>query len=47
MRALRDAGLGLEARPNPDFRLVLELQEPMSDPVDRHAKLVVGANFPF
>ena len=39
--------LGLEARPNPDVRFVLEVQEPMSDPVDRHAKLVVGANFPF
>ena len=38
---------GLEARPNPDFRIVLELQEPMSDPVDRHPKLVLGANFPF
>jgi hypothetical protein len=39
--------LGFEARPNPDFRIILELQAPMSDPVDRHPKLVLGANFPF
>jgi hypothetical protein len=38
---------GLEARPNPDFRIVLELQAPMSDPVDKHPKMVLGANFPF
>lgn len=39
--------VGLEAKPNPDFRLILELQAPLSDPVDRHAKLLLGANFPF
>jgi hypothetical protein len=39
--------LGLEARPNADFRIVVELQEPLSDPVDRHPKLLLGANFPF
>lgn len=39
--------LGLEVKPNPDFSLVFELQAPLSDPVDRHAKLVLGANFPF
>lgn len=39
--------VGLDVKPNPDFRVVLEVQAPMSDPVDRHAKLVLGANFPF
>jgi hypothetical protein len=38
---------GLEYRPNPDVRLVLELQLPLSDPVHTDPKLVLGANFPF
>jgi len=38
---------GLEYRPSADVRLVLELQLPLSDPVHRDPKLVLGANFPF
>jgi hypothetical protein len=38
---------GVEVQPNPDVRFVMELQAPLSDPVDRHAKLLLGANFPF
>ena len=39
--------VGLEVRPNPDVRLLVELQEPVSDPIDQNPKLVLGANFPF
>ncbi len=39
--------LGTEYQPNPDFRIVLELQTPTSDPIDRHPKILLGANFPF
>ncbi len=39
--------MGLEAQPNPDVRFMLEVQAPLSDPIDQHAKLFVGANFPF
>ncbi len=39
--------LGLDVRPNAAFRALVEVQEPLSDPVDRHPKLVLGANFPF
>jgi hypothetical protein len=39
--------MGLEYQPRADFRLVLELQEPFSDPQGTHPKLVLGANFPF
>lgn len=39
--------LGAEYRPNPDVRFVIEVQTPTSDPIDRHPKLLVGANFPF
>lgn len=38
---------GAEFQPNPDFRIVVELQTPTSDPIDRHPKVLLGANFPF
>lgn len=41
------ARLGLEWRPNADFRVVTELQAPLSSAIDRHPKLLLGANFPF
>lgn len=38
---------GAEYAPNPDLRLLLELQVSVSDQVNDDLKLVLGANFPF
>jgi hypothetical protein len=38
---------GLEYQPNAGFRLITELQLPLSDPQGAHPRIVLGAGFPF